>query len=291
MCNENSFAKDLFRKIVSAAPMGSVSPLEPDKLDKLDLVELAQRMDLILKTDREETYGERVAITFDQMRPSIAAFVATARVMALPAEQQRKICYMLFGLFLQLRYCEVAAGAANRFVYIDQFDKTRSWQSPRIQICNAACNQWEIVSSRIAMEIFLNLIHFINTGREINTNSKFKAIRKWLRQDNPFSYFAVHVLSAFKFDREYRSPEVHGGSRYPRQILCLSTPDSNESNLSNKLVNVLLNIWTPLFEIMDRKMARSISTPPGDREWLEAYLDSDDLRFDEALEGIIGQMR
>jgi len=143
--------------------------------------------------------------------------------------------------------------ATNHYIYAPNYSEETTWNSPNIQIKSAALRQWGIVSSRISMECFMQLLHYLGEGERIRSKkSTFGAFKKWLlNADNPFSYFATHILKAFHFDRAYRTPEVHASSRLSQSIILMEKPTQEQKNSGTELTNIMLNVWNPLVEILN----------------------------------------
>src|SRR5262249_40221496 len=157
---------------------------------------------------------------------------------------------------LQVDFVLASSGISNRVLLPPK------WSSPKYAI-NAAClAQYEIISSRIALECFFDLIHLTDTGERMPAKKgKFKAFREWvLKPGNQFKYFVGHVIQAFHLDREHRQREVHGTSRFAHSVLLLQQPDVIEANVPAQLTNVVLNVWDPLILILNGRRPHFIST-------------------------------
>lgn len=272
-----------------------ISPLTKDDISHLPLNDLIVRMDSIFRFYAEERYGRdwiNISHYFDH-RPTVTKVISSKHVQQMPEEKQRMVCHLTFNCLLQMEYTEFTAGATNHYVYGSGYNEKHSWSSPSLQIRNAALIQFGIVSSRIAMECFMELVHYLGTGQRINSKkSTFKAFRKWLQNtENPFSYFATHILRAFHFDREHRTPEVHASSQLSGAVLCMKPPSSEEQNSNMELMNIMLNIWGPLLEILDTGKAHSMYGSAEDFEWLKSYLQDDQETKGGKLRQIFEQMK
>ena len=139
----------------------------------------------------------------------------------------------------------------------------------------------------------MELVHFLGTGERINSNkSTFKSFKKWLQDaENPFSYFATHILRAFHFDRKYRTPEVHAASKLSGAVLRMHKPTSEDRNSSLELTTVMLNIWQPLIDILNGGKAYSMQGSEEDFKWLKSYLNDDLDTKSENLKLIFEQMK
>lgn len=136
-----------------------------------------------------------------------------------------------------MELCEVSAGIENSILYNSNFHKTDSWSSPAFRLRHGVLRQYGILASRIAMDIFMDLLYALDTGNRLDTKkSKFKVFRKWLKDiNNPYVYFVHVLISAYRFDRQYRTPEAHGSSKFPRKFLLLQPVDFIEMNETNQL--------------------------------------------------------
>ena len=268
--------------------------LTKEELSQLSNDDLALRMDTILLNKEIENYGieiiERHKVFHEQR--SVVTILNTRLIKALDEKIQRKICYLTFNTLLQMQYTDFTAGASNHYVYRHTSTRTTNWGSPSTQIVNSALTQFSIISSRITMECFMQLVHFIDTGKEINNKSTFKAFKKWLNnENNPFSYFAWYTLRANHFDREYRTPEVHASSKLSSIVLQMKEPDNRESNKRMELHGIFLNLWQPLIEILNGKQCTSIFGQEGASDWLTTYLYGTGKDKDKFLESIFEQMK
>jgi hypothetical protein len=267
-----------------------IKPLSKDDLSKLSLEELAFRMDSIIQTSEKEKYNK---IHYFEPYPSVKKIITSIHVNKMSKNEKRNICHLTFNCILQMKYTEFTSTAANHYIYGLGYDEEKSWLYPTMHIRNAALKQFNIISSRIEMECFMQLIHFLGTGKRIKSKkSTFKSFKKWLFDvENPFSYFAMHILKAFIFDRSHRTPEVHASSKLSKAILYMQKPTSEDQNESLELTNIMLNIWNPLLEILNKGKTYSITGNEKDFEWLKSYLNDDKKIRTENLEEIYKQMQ
>lgn len=159
--------------------------LTKEELGKLSNDDLARRMDTILLNKEIENYGIEITKrnkVFQEQR-SVVTILKTKYIQKLDEKRQRKICYLIFNTLLQMEYTNFTSGAKNHYIYRHTSTQTVNWSSPSTQVNNAALTQFGIISSRITMECFMQLLHYIDTGNEINGKSTFKAFKKWL--NNP----------------------------------------------------------------------------------------------------------
>ncbi|EKO3846483.1 hypothetical protein M0357_001576 [Vibrio harveyi] len=271
-----------------------IPELSKEELQQLTVIELASRMDAILEENEIERYGlEAFQFKKDMPgRPSVTRILQTNHVAKMDTDKQRTLCYLAFNTLLQMEYSNVASAASNTIVYSRNYSE-ESWKSVKTQVNNSALNQFQIISSRISMECFMELVHFLGEGERIRAKkSTFKSFKKWLNNpENPFSYFATHILRAFVFDRNHRSPEVHGSSKLHGNVLQMKTPNFNDKNKLLQLTNVMLNVWQPLLDILNDGKAYSIQGGEDDFKWLKAYTSGDDQEKERFLKNIFDQMQ
>ncbi|MCK4829757.1 hypothetical protein KA005_79265, partial [bacterium] len=211
-------------------------------------------MDTIIQESIVERYGEvAYKLKMFDHQPTVAKILETKHVEQLDPEKQREICHLAFKCILQMQYTEFSHAATNHYIYGTKYNEDAIWKSPNIQIKYAALRQWGIVSSRISMECFMQLLHYLGKGERIKSKkSTFGAFKKWLLDaDNPFSYFATHILEAFHFDRAHRTPEVHASSRLSKSIILMEKPNPEQKNSGAELTDIMLNVWNPLIEILN----------------------------------------
>ena len=270
-----------------------MNSLTEEELDSLPLKELVQRMDDFLLKSNEERYG-KLPDGFTISLPS--ELVNTAVVQKWQELEIRKIAYLVFSYLVQLEQSSVSSGFANKVLFAETYKPT-DWTSPVFRLRDGATRQYQIVSSRMAFEIFIDLLHTIETGKRLTSKkTKLGKFREWLQDvKNRFHYFAHVLLVAYRFDREVRTPEVHGSSGFPRRMLLLTEPERGEMNQPFNLTNALINIWRPLIDILNNTRPTSMaytdmSQFEKHQEWFQAYMSGDDdaieAKLDEMLSSI-----
>lgn len=271
-----------------------ITQITKEEIRDLTVKELAERMDAILEQNELERYGpERLKSKKDfPGEPSVLKILNSNHVQKMDEEKQRKICHLSFSTMLQMEFSNVASAASNHFVYVPGFTDD-NWKSVKTQVNSAALDQFQIISSRISMEYFMELLYFLGEGERIKTkDSTFKKVKKWLNNpDNRFSYFAVHILRAFEFDRSFRTPEVHASSKLHGHVLRLQIPKTSEDcNSHLQLTNVMNGVWQPLLNILNDEKACSMQGSKEDFKWLESYLHDSNEDKTSFLQSIFDQM-
>lgn len=266
-----------------------IPELTKEEIQELSVEQLSSRMDALLEANELERYGRTIKIN----PPSVKIILNTKHVQKMNFEKQRAICHLIFNTLLQMEYSSVASAASNSLVYSSNYNEHESWKSVKVQVNRSALIQFEIISSRIAMECFMELLHYLGVGERIRAKkSTFRSFTKWLNDpQNPFSYFATHILRAFVFDRNFRTPEVHASSRLNNHVLRMKTPTSEDNNSPLQLVNIMLNVWQPLIDILNDGKAYSMHGSEEDFKWLETYLHDDDGGKAQFLKTIFDQMQ
>jgi hypothetical protein len=237
----------------------------------LSVIDLVRRMDEIIYLSYYERYRDNLPLSEQKI---VSDIMNTKQISVLPESGSRKIAHLTFDYLIQLLMNDVLGGISNRELYSGDADET-SWRSPVYQLRYSAITQAQIISSRIALEIFMYLLHCIETGRRLeSSHSKLKSFRKWLCEiDNKFHYFAYMLYSAYHFNQTLRTPEVHGTSRFPKKILLLDGLSSEDANATFALVNCLDGTWRPLIDILNGVKPSYMNIyNETHQKWLESYV-------------------
>ena len=192
-----------------------------------------------------------------------------------------------------MKYTEFSLAATNHYIFGPKYNEDTTWKSPNVQIRNAALRQWGIVSSRISTECFMQLLHYLGKGERINAKrSTFGSFKNWLLDaENPFSYFATHILKAFHYDRAHRTPEVHASSRLSKSIILMEKPNGEQGKSMLELTNIMLNVWNPLIEILNGIKCNFMSGVKDDFDWLSVYLRDNKDEMEHTLQTIYEEMK
>lgn len=259
-----------------------MTPLDQSELNLLELPALIHRMDEILLQSIIERYGQ-VHEGFPVCR--VSDILNTQKVVAQSVEQRRKIAYISFSYLIQLELHSVSSGFSNAILFTQGYNDTSSWQSPLFRLRDGALSQYQIVSSRIAMEIFMDLLHCIETGQRLKSKrSKLKSFQKWLCDPaNQFHYFAHVLLEAYRFDRLLRTPEVHGTPKLPNRLLLLQHPSPEEMNEPNRLINSLINCWRPLQELLNGQRPSYMHISEAENDWFTTFMIGTDSEIAEKI--------
>jgi hypothetical protein len=265
--------------------------LTGEEVRALPVKQLVQRMDLL----RESANWRRVSSSQETIPfPRVSDIFTISRYNQLPEAAQKKLADAAFRFLFQSDLLFESGAIANAVLYNDSYDNEVSWKSPKFRMRHAVLGQYDIISSRIALECFFDLIHLAHDGRKLKGRGKFGAFKKWiLGKDNPYQYFLGHIRQAYSFDRENRQKEVHGASRYVHEVLRMQLPSFDEINLPNSLTNILIDVWQPMLQIMDGKEPaphRVFSSCP-DFPLYFHNRHADPVRFRIYLDSLINEMK
>lgn len=228
-------------------------------------------MDQLVLTSHRERYGEPRE-SFPISLPS--ELMSTICVKEINEQAKRAIAYICFSYLIQLELSSIASGFANKILYTESYDPKESWRSPVFRLRDGAISQYQVICGRIAFELFMDLVHCIQTGNRLGSKkSKLREFRRWLCDGgNPFHYFAHVLLEAYRFDRRIRTPEVHGTPTLPNDMLLMEYPDSQRRNGKFRLKDALSGCWRPLIDILNRKRPTYMYVSNSAMEWCETYL-------------------
>ncbi|MGL4488681.1 MAG: hypothetical protein ACRCU5_04465 [Rhizobiaceae bacterium] len=267
-------------------------PMSEEELTDLPTSTLVQRMDdvrFLAVVQRSGIEWARLLGPFEF--PRVADLLKTKVATIKTDEQQRRLADAAFRFLLQIDFLYVASGIKNDTVYGSGFDEMLLSQ-PLHRMKSAAIDQYQIIASRIALECFFDLIYMIDRGKRMPpvSKSKFKSFRNWVLEDgNPYKYFVSHIIKGYDFDRNHRQREVHGTSRFAREILRLEQPTQNEEDATLELFKVILNVWHPLITLMNGEKPQGMVVFHGLEDFSRRYFQShaDIEAFDDFVSDLI----
>jgi hypothetical protein len=263
-----------------------IEPLDRPALQALSLEKLVERMDrILLRSDQERGHHDSFPVNL------VSSIIKTKKVTALQDEQKRKVAHIAFDYLVERELNSVSSSFANKILFTPEYNDS-AWLSPTFRLRHGAIQQYQIISSRIAMEIFMDLLHCIETGDRLKAKrSKIKAFRKWLCDTkNQFHYFAHVLLEAYRFDRGIRTPEVHGTPKISTQILLLRPPTFQEVNEAHTLLNVLANCWRPLLDILNDQKPQYMHISVDQVGWLTTYVNGSEEEVDAKLDELFSEI-
>jgi hypothetical protein len=91
-------------------------------------------------------------------------------------------------------------------------------ETPAGRLHKAAVDQKHIVASRIFFERFMNLLYYLELGKELQGRSKKAAFFKMVRASERWLWMENFEALIDRYDAAYRTPEVHSGSFLRRQL-------------------------------------------------------------------------
>ena len=261
--------------------MRPLETLTADEIRSLSVDDLVVRMDDVRKRAIEDRYPPPVSDTMLRDRPWVRDIVGSESVRSRNEAVQKKIADATFQFLLQLDFLDVTSGTMNKVVWGPGYHDSM-WSSPAHWMRYAALSQYMIISSRIALECFFELIHILDTGSRMSGRSKFSTFRKWVsRSGTPYGFFALHVIYGHQFDRKHRTPEVHGTSAFVHSLLRLDKLDNREANLSFGLLTMLMNIWRPLLDIVNGRKPNGfpVFDEEETKQFMKMFFNEDETTF------------
>lgn len=232
-----------------------MQPLSKKHLDHLDSFELAFRIDTFFREDHLDSYGSRVR---HQTIVTTSSVLETQSVQRLDEPARRRALLLFFRSQFQVALCQKYAGIENRLVH-RQNQTDEKWNRPKIQILNAATRQAQIVAARTSFECLMEFIHFVEMGHLIpGSRSKLRTFRKWCcSPGNRFGWFVFYLLVLQRYDREHRTPEVHGTSYIAIEALCCNRWPRDDGE--GYALNLAVNIWSAIVDTLNNKVPSTCS--------------------------------
>lgn len=180
---------------------------------------------------------------------------------ALQESDQKNSLYLFYRARFQSALCMQYAGIGNRLVHSSDPTDDK-WSQPKTQILNAAVRQALIVSARIAFECLMEFIYFVENLRLIpGSRSKLGKFRKWCSQPgNRFGWMVFYLLVVSRFDREYRTPEIHGTSYVAVDALRCGLWPVLDGELD--ALNLMQNIWQSVRQTLNDEVICSFHSFP-----------------------------
>ncbi|SFZ78442.1 hypothetical protein [Chitinimonas taiwanensis] len=142
--------------------------------------------------------------------------------------------------------------------------------SPRDQSISGALRQAQLVSARIAFECFMEFLSLVESGilfKKKSRDSKLGGFIKWLQgPNNSFGWVVFYVLPLKRFDRNYRTPEVHGTSHVAIEALRGAPVSMNRSNDELSALNLIVNLWQLVVQTLNNEEIRVWMINPEDEK-------------------------
>lgn len=111
--------------------------------------------------------------------------------------------------------------------------------------------QSQVIAARIAFECLMEFVYVTCEGNLIPAKkSKLKSFRRWSSsQGHTFGWMTFYALVVSRFDKEHRTPEIHGTSSIAKQALHCDIPAEMDSELD--LTNQMMNIWPSVLQTLE----------------------------------------
>ncbi len=225
----------------------AVLPLDKEQFNHLDSIVLSSRIDEFFQENHRSQYGPE-SPQWDVT--TATAILATSSIQALSEVSRRRALLLFFRAQFQVALCNRYGGIENHLVHSTGQSDTK-WENPGVQITNAALRQGQIIAARVSFECLMEFIYLAEVGQLIpGSKSKFGTFRKWCcTPNNRFGWLVFYLFVVYRYDREHRTPEVHGTSYVAIEALrCDPWPRIN-SELD--LQNVMLNVWPSILQTLN----------------------------------------
>lgn len=263
--------------------------IELEYFSKLSLEDKTHRMDEYLEELRRERnpFYDR---GFD-LSPYIEPFTKTK--IFIGHKDQTKLLWSYFDLVLQIEYVLTYFGYQNSVLDSEHF-KRWGWESPANHTNYSALIQAVIIGSRIEFERFMYLIYFAFESKDISGDSTFGEFKKWISgkdADHDHTYILPFLKVARGHDREFRTAEIHTGSKLKAHALALKEHSGDKQNDVLKLHNCVNNLLRNVFPLFDFQRPSSASgSADFDLKWLEAYSKKDKVELEHLKEDWLKEM-
>lgn len=258
-----------------------IQEMTGDEVKNLSVKDLAKRMDEIIftrNTEIDELFTKREELGISQIS-RVSDLLYTKIFVERDEDQQKNILRIAFRFLVQLEFSTTSYILLN-----DIFERRLYWSSPNFAITNYMLYQYRIISDRIALESFFNLIHCLDTGKIIESDSKFKGFAKWIiKYETPFDYFAPHIKKAKEYSRKFRDKEIHDATQFMQRLLRMDKPDQITDDEILDLEDILINLWRPLIIICNKEKPEYLNIVDGSAEqakkFINAYHNTNNLDY------------
>lgn len=161
-----------------------------------------------------------------------------------PPERLKKLVYHLFDIKIQLFFItEIDLGLYNRLLFDEGFSNETIKDSPYMLLRQLSLDQTVIVKSRILWERVMNLIYYLEKGKDLEARKGGKKTRffKFI-QNTPWKFLADYQEYVGWFDDKLRTAEVHKGSVLRKHFQQDSFPAFDRVLA---LCNIVMNCFFP----------------------------------------------
>lgn len=188
---------------------------------------------------------------------AVEFYQAVRRAKKEPADA---ITHAFFDLRLQFYFLDLQGGLANRILFGPGCPDPRSpidATTAHHYLLGLDYAQSVVVKNRILWERFMNLVHYLITGKKFDfkgsKKTKFFALCK---QHHEWEWLCDYQKQMEEYDDRYRTPEVHSHS-FLRALALPARETPKQPNLHDLMVpqNVVRNLWANLLALLDGKPA------------------------------------
>lgn len=243
--------------------------LDINDLHKLEARAVALRIDKFFEEDHVIRYGVLLPPPVDV---SALAIYETKAIQVLNEQDQKRALLLFYRSRFQIALCLQYAGLENHLLH-DQKQSHSQWKNPHTQILAASIRQSSIVSARISFESLMEFVYFTENKNLIPAKkSKIRTFRKWLSSPgNKFGWLTFYLIVVYRFDRNHRTPEVHGTSYISIEALCCNEWPKQDTELD--VTNLSLNIWRSILETLNDGSNLSCFYTPRDEELFRKFFE------------------
>lgn len=179
-------------------------------------------------------------------RFKIAEILESYRESGLwPADRLATVIDYLFDLKLQLYYlAEIDLGIYNRLYHGPMNEDPSLKDSPRLLLVRLSLDQNLIGKSRILWERIMNLVFYLETGKDLDSKkSKKTAFFNLIEASSRWNWLAPYAAVLTKYDDAFRTPEFHKHSVLRAVLMGSREVDSNDLlQLVNRATEILDNL-------------------------------------------------
>ncbi|MER6665099.1 hypothetical protein ABT256_11165 [Amycolatopsis japonica] len=230
-----------------------------DELSLTDLGEISDRFEHLILEALKEKYPQNF---FEREVPFLPVLRWNTRTLlgryiesnSYPNDRAAKFLFNVIDFKLQLYYILESDVGLYNHLYEDELAKLgldSSNPTPRLLLRRLSFDQNLIGKSRILWERLMNLIYYLEEGKELDGKSKKGKFFRWLREsaDRKWLFMAPYEEVLVSYDQQFRTPEFHKGSVLRAELLGQKSIDVNDLlDLVNRASNVILENLTSILE-------------------------------------------
>ncbi|KXX61077.1 hypothetical protein AZG88_34840 [Rhodococcus sp. LB1] len=223
--------------------------------DRDEVMTMLGALELFITNALDEKYDATPPHWADMMgvrKLDLREFVESFDAGGYPAERTRGAVTRAYDLKLQYYYlAEVDLGTYNQ-VYSAEINNrglSNETATPRLLLIRLSQDQSLIGKMRVLWERLMNLIYYVETGKDIAARSKKKAFFRWLETETvaaKWRYFQPYEQVIAQYDDKFRTPEFHKSSTLRREILERSLDINDLIEPLNYFTN---GIWSNIISI------------------------------------------